>query len=225
MALSIRVPNANFSKNIGQLYPFPENAKLISFFGGSEEETLVNKVVGSEQLSTVVGSPTYASNYVEVSDETKYIDTNLTVEGKFTFIAVVNDMPSACRVMGTYTDSPSANTEYLGSNADLVRFDVEGNNGALNSPITGWRFIAGSVASDEHAVYAYNGDSQAASQYVRDLSVTAGGSIRVGGYSTNTSNLQIAAVAYYDRGLSSVEIEETYKWMKERVLARGINLS
>lgn len=224
MALSIRVPDANFTKNIAQVYPYPENASLISFFGGNNE-SLKNIVLGSPQLTTEIGSPVYGSNYVEVSDSTQYINTNLAIEGKFTFIAVVNNVSDTSRIMGTYTDSPSANTEYLGTNAGLFRFDVEGNNGALSTPIEGWRFVAGSLENATQVIYSYNEGSQVATSYDRDLSVIAGGALRVGGYSPVPAATKVGAIALYNRGLNATEIEGVYTWMKERMAERGAILS
>lgn len=224
MALSIRVPDASFSKNIAQLYPYPENAKLISFFGG-DDSSLSNLVLGSEQLTTKIGSPIYGSNYVEVSDANQYINTNITIEGKFTFIAVVKDAADSARIMGTHVDGAKANVEYLGTNAGVVRFDVEGNNGSLSSPLTGWRFLAGSISELNQAIYAYNGDSQNSTSYDRDISVTPEDPLRVGGYNPAPAAVKVGAIMVYDRGLSSLEIENVYKWMKEKMAIRGANLA
>jgi len=222
MSVSIRIPDATFTNKIAQLYPVAENAKLINFFGGDQESSLNNLVLGSTNNPSVVGSPTYAVNYITVGNETKYINTGFTPGGEVTFIAVVQDPPESSNLMGTYADA--LNGDYIGTSSGLYRFDVDGNAGSLSGDRTGWKFIAGSLGADFQRLYVYQDGAQTSQNYDRILANVADRVLRIGGRNIN-QDFNVAAAMYYDKGLSAEEIEQVYKYLKSTLAERGITLN
>ena len=229
MGLSIRVPGVSFTNFIDELYPFPDNAKGIFFFGGTEEETLTNQVLNHTGMPSIVGSPVIGANFATVGDSTKGIKTGLVPKGAVTLVAVIKDLASP-QIVGTYSSAGGLVSMKMGENSGNFRFGFtrESFNGAVAAPLTGWRFLAGTGSSSEHRVVAYDADQALSTEYARtvvndnpdDYQLTAGGRNISGQVDTD-----IATVMYYDRALTPQEIEEVYVWLKSKMLARGITLS
>lgn len=224
MSLSIRVPNTLFTKSIAQLYPIPESARLISILGGGAE-SIKNIVLDSQQSTTIVGTPTFASNYLSVkAGVSGYLDTNLIINDFFTFFAVVRDVPDSANIMHTQGDSGQINSERLGTTGGTYRFDVEGNNGALNASRVGWKLIVGTVSPTQHVLTVYTNGSPNSTVYDRAIVMQDGLNVRVGGFNSSDA-FDVAMFGIYDKGLDQQEVSELYQWAEAKLKESGVILS
>jgi len=228
MSVSIRIPDATFVNKIAEIYPIPEHAKLVSLLGGDQAASLKNIVLGSQNIPSVTGSVGYSPGYATVAGPEKYIDTGFVPSGAITFIAVAKDLPASSQIFGTYTPAGgSLSEDWLGSQSGPFRFRVNGSNAVVAGSRDGWKFIAGAWgADDKQTIYVYQADAMTMSQYDYALDNPPEHSLKLGGSSTMAgTDIDVAAIMYYDKGLSAAEIQKVYNWTKVALAARGITLS
>lgn len=230
MPIALKAVGVSFANTwLDSEYPIPEDCTGYYLFGDDAPTTVANPF-GVD--GTMVGSPSVGAGYAEMVANTAYFDTNILQGGSFTFAAIC-EIPNSTIYCGSYVAGAGALTtaETLTRATTNLQFGINGSARiSVPGTYTGYRFIAGSFARDEHAatVFLSNGSGplliDGPGVYDNDNTVSAF-TTKVAGR-TGSATFKAAAFATFSRGLLRAEVElRLAPRMIADVTARGISVS
>lgn len=233
MSLSIRIPDANFTYNIGSL-TLPNRTGLIGewLLGGSHAESVKNRAGGANM--TVVGSPVYGAGYAEIRSGggpgSVGFETGIAPPNNGTIISViqkVTGLPVFLSTDGSYTgflNTPGGLPALFNSNSGAppnipalpaptsTKFVFYAGQLPLGGRGVIWGAAGGALTSVEALV---NGSaSRPVNTFKMGTTIANGGA--------GVANEAYAAI--FNRVLTNQEIADAYASLKAFLPTRGLEM-
>ena len=237
MTVSIRIQGASFSK-FGDIdpsaAPFIEDARGFYLLGGSEAESIKNRVPDSAYpTATKIGTPVYGAGYARVTcAETNGFNAGFNFNQQVhTHVIVAARQGSANRLLTGYWKQSIPNAEAaigFGSSLNTVENYMDSSSRAsvsFNPSIGQFEFMATSYDGTNAKAYVHNGTSllSGSSAYVAGA-VDTTAPFLIGASGVGTGEFDAAAVMTFKRALSSTELGELYAYLKELMNIRGVGV-
>jgi hypothetical protein len=224
MSVSIRIAGAAFTKYVAVGPPFAlDDAKSYFLLGGDEAASKSN-LVGNKLPATVIGAPTYASNYATLSQVNGFESADAASNSPFTHIYVGEYISGFATYCGDW-DQATNNANLLYRNSDnTVTCAVSGSpKASLAEDSVGFRLRAASY--DGATAKVYSGDSGVLTSASASSTLTASPQkFRIGGHGFSTGVHRAAAAITFDRVLTDSEITDIYDYLTGILAARGITI-
>lgn len=234
MSLSIQISDADFSQVVASL-SLPDRSGLVAeyTFGTSEAKSIVNRATPGLASMTVVGAPTYGSNYARITSGasgSNGFNTGVVTPTNATIIVVVRKNTSCPVFMSTgsmysgflnYSNAPALYNNQAGTDANVANVAVPAHSD--------FAFFAGRMQnSGLGEIYTY-----ASGVLTTNTAETAGDAgrstetLKIGTTITNGGNgiADMAYAAVFERVLSAAEITAAYASLKAYLATRGVVVS
>lgn len=252
MGVIIKSPSQNgwaIAKRIE--LPFEASWEGFFSFGINASVSIRNMVEGKSALS-IVGSPTYGSNYIELTGaQVAYLVSGIKNSTDMTIMATALSVEEKGSVIVSNYQSTRADNTGLCIGTSLG-FDVGTNttNGlvisrfnhatlvggvstgaaaetSVESPINQWGLIAGRVKNSERTRAVYNltaGTSGTNTPAVNDVDL--GDFLRIGSAYNNQfpGKVRISELAIFSEKLSDSNFSSLTEFMRQRAISKGISV-
>lgn len=245
MPLAITVPGADFSAVASRfLSAVPSGLTYLNCIASASSDVLARNLASGGARSSVVGAPSWASGWLQVSGGSDYIQTGVPPTLDYTYAVVYRQQADrTAYVFGNFINGSSAHATLattqgsVGDNLVNVNFQTSMNNGGVLtndnwatgnvSTPTGPSFIA-LTYTDATKVKrlwrpATGTDTTRTAANAAYTPVTAN-CLRIGAGPASSGISEVAAAAAWSRALSTAELQAVYLQMQRYCASQSITI-
>jgi hypothetical protein len=219
MAFALKITGATFTNYAAEAIPSYSKLDFFALYGADAATSNTNHV-GDKAAASVVGTPTYGSNYAIISEANGFESALAAAGSPFTHIVVTTNGTGGIGWAGRW--KTAATRSLLLGGASLA---IDGNIRATTAlSASGYNFVAGSHDGSTAIVYkgASGALTNASAAYVGGAATTT---FRVGAHGFSTGTANVAAAMTANEVLSGAEILALYQYLTRLLATRGVTVN